>query len=181
MPLPAGITLSGVNFSATDVNVPGVFTGGLLVQGRGSVVPGTSVLESFQSLLDPDIIAKLPGSFTAFGVDLSAGWVGPTQTVVTFTLSTGDTFTLTNTSDSLNPLTFIGLVSTDAFDSVTMSIPPPTSDSTALVIDNFTFGSGGSGLAVVPAPSSGVLMVIGLAAVLGFVAHAAPGAAAISA
>ena len=65
MPLPAGITLSGVNFSATDVNVPGVFTGGLLVQGRGSVVPGTSVLESFQSLLDPDIIAKLPGSFTA--------------------------------------------------------------------------------------------------------------------
>lgn len=153
---------SGITFSTTA-------DGGLTVAGRNVIAPGSSsVLYMQASLADPDLVATLPGSFTAFGVDFGVSREPAPQTEVTFTLSTGYTFTLTTTNDSFTSLTFIGLVSTDSFNSVTMSIPEPISNFDELDIDNFTFGSG---LAVVPAPSSGVLMVIGLATILGYAAR----------
>jgi hypothetical protein len=149
VPVPPGITLAGVTFT-TSPPPPGL-SSGFVVDGKGFPFPGTSVLLEQQAVLDPDISAALPGPHFAFGVDFAAALAG---TEVTFTLSTGDAFLRTASTD----LTFVGLFSTDPFTSVTMSIPPPLHDSAGLFVDNFTFGNGAS---AVPEPSSWILAVIG--------------------
>jgi len=120
VPVPPGITLSGVNFSASPP--PAGQSGGLVVAGPGLVFPGNSVLVSQASVLDPDIIATLPGPFLAFGVDFGAVTQGEATTGVTFTLSTGDTFTRTVAPGDL---TFVGLVSTDPFGDDVRPAPVP--------------------------------------------------------
>jgi hypothetical protein len=168
---PTGITLSGVHFSTTIVGDDHQAIS-FLALGKDTIAPGSGRLGTQQSTLDPDIVAALPGSFFAFGVYIGAFNAGARlgDNTITFTLSTGETFTLTTTNAQFlaGNLTFIGLVSTDAFTSVAMSIPPPDGGNADLVIDNFTFANG---LEVVPAPSSGLLMLVGLVAILGFAAR----------
>ncbi|MFL5243588.1 MAG: PEP-CTERM sorting domain-containing protein [Gemmataceae bacterium] len=158
---PSGVlTLSGVTFTTTvTAGPPG--TGDFVVVGKGAFSAfgfPSSALVAQQNNLDPDILATLPNLSLAFGVDFGSF---PAEMEATFLLSTGDTFTRTTSSGS----SFVGLLSTDPFTSVKISTPPSNSGSTALIIDNFTFGNG---VASVPEPASGVLMVIGVGAALGF-------------
>jgi hypothetical protein len=151
--------LSGVNFAASEGNLD------LFGKSSKELFPGNSVLDSHQATPDPNIIASLPGSFFSFGVEFSAlvdSSVGPVATEITFTLSTGDTFTQASTSD----LTFVGLLSTGPTTSGTLSIPPsPEARGDAdLYVDNVTFGDK---LCAVREPSSWILVVIGAGTTFG--------------
>jgi hypothetical protein len=156
-PCPPGITLSGVNFITTNGAA-----GGFGVAGKGAdnfkIFPGNSVMLSGQQGLDPDIVATLSGSYLSFGVDFTALALG---TETTFMLSTGDSFTRTTTSD----LSFVGLLSTDPFTEVTISIPPPGFGPVALFIDNFTFGDE---VFATPEPASWIMSALGGGAMVGF-------------
>src|SRR5690349_4274570 len=66
-PVPPG-GISGVNFTTTVVSVQGDFVVTFAISGKGQTFPGTSVLGTQQSTLDPDIVATLPGSYRAFAV-----------------------------------------------------------------------------------------------------------------
>jgi hypothetical protein len=125
----------------------------LFVIGRGSYLPGNSVL-SAQHVGDGanNLVITLPGSYTAVGLDVGSFENAP----FTFTLSSGEMFT-TPTQFSLS---FIGVTSTTPLTSLTI-------DTTDIVInvDNFTFGQA---LAAAPEPASLTLLGLGSLGLLGY-------------
>ena len=148
---PPGITLSGINFTINHANN----NGNLFVIGQGNYYAGTSVLSSQESTTGPNNLQiTLPGAYTSFALNLGSF----SSSQFTFSLSTGDTFT--EPTPAFPGLGFIGVTSTVAFTS--LSISEPIGD--VLNIDNFTFGTA----AAVSEPASLTLTVAGLV-LLGFV------------
>ena len=138
----SGLTLSGTSFSFVfPPPEPGTTI--------GAFVLGTEYEDSILCVAcsggtgDPTVLIDLPGSFSAFALDLL-----PFQPVTSFDLSSGDTFSRTIPSS----WQFLGVVSTVAFDSATISAD------VGLYMDDFTFGDG----VVVPEPSSGALLLFAL-------------------
>jgi hypothetical protein len=126
-PTPPGITLSGVNFTIDHTNNNGT----LFVIGDDFFYTGTSVLSSELSTTGPDnILITLPKAAAAFAVDFG----NFAQTPVTFTLSTGDTFT--EPTSAFPDFVFLGVVNTAPFTSILIS--QPIND--ALNLADFTFG-----------------------------------------
>jgi hypothetical protein len=135
-PTPPGITLSGVNFTIDHTNN----NSSLFVIGDGFYYAGTSVLSSQFSDTGPDnIVVTLPRASTAFAVDFGTF----NQSPVTFTLSTGETFT--QPTPAFPGLVFLGVVDTTPFTSVRLS--QPIGD--ALNLADVTFGT-----SAVPEPSA---------------------------
>jgi hypothetical protein len=144
VPLPVGLTVSGVNFTIDQATSDGF----LFVVGKGYYYAGNSVLTSQQSTLDTNnLVITLPGGFTAIAMDLGS-FIGQT---FTFTLSTGDTFT--EPAPALPDLGFAGFTSTVPI--VSLRIDSPKAD--VMNLDNFTFGT-----ATVPEP--GALALLGAGA-----------------
>ena len=156
--LPAGLTLSGVNF-----NVDPAFTHNVLFAiGKDSYYPGNSVFSSqnTQAQAQPDTPTSTGDLFitfstpvTAIGLDLGDKF--NLSNTDTFTLSNGETFTRpTGSGTSLN---FVGLTSPTPITSLDIREP----NDYQLNIDNFTFG----GVAPIPeaatAVSLGFLLLVG--------------------
>jgi hypothetical protein len=103
-----------------------------------------------------DLSITLPGAFTAFALDLGTFDVVNSQ--VLFTLSSGDTFSV---SAPFPTSTFVGFTSTVPFTSVDLLITGGERQDT-LNVDNVSFG------AIVPEPTGLILLGIGGVAALGY-------------
>ena len=138
LPIPPGITLSGVNFTIDR----STSDGNLFVIGPDFYYPGNSVLSSQQNTTGVNnILITLPGSVTAAAMDLGS-FNGGTATITT---SNGDTYSVN--IPALPDLGFTGFTSTMAITSLEISSMQDTNE--VLNLDNFRFGS-----ASVPEPSS---------------------------
>lgn len=148
-PLPAGLTLSGVNFSVSPA-----FTNSLLfVIGKNSYYPGNSVLSTQNTQAQQgDLLITFSSPVTAIGLDFGDNF---NPNTATFTLSNGATFTRpTGSGTNFN---FVGLTTTVPI--TTLDIQEP--NNFALNIDNFTFGRSA------PVPEASTTVSLGLLLALG--------------
>jgi hypothetical protein len=142
VPVPPGLTLGGVNFTIDTAASNGTL---FVVDGGFSNNPWkVPLLDSqFSSATNENILITLPQPVTAAAFDFGS----LNATTVTFTLSTGDTFTADTTGKP--NLEFLGVLSSNPFTSIELSQPIGS----ALVLEDFTSGT------VVPEPASINLVV----------------------
>ena len=150
-PLPAGITLSGVNFSVD----PSFMHNALGVIGKGFYYQGNSVLSSQSTTAaNGDLLITFSAPVTAIGLD----YYNDNSNTDIFTLSDGEVFS--RPTGNGHPSSFVGLISNTPI--TTLDIQAKVSY--AINIDNFTFGKS----APVPETSSvislGLLLALGLGA-----------------
>ena len=146
------LTLSGVTFSSNGsmfVIDPGYY---------GSPYAGGGFLNSDFASPANVITATLPASATAIGLNFGALFEPTGSVTFDFTLSDGSTYSAT-TSSSIQGglLDFIGVTSTLAFASVSISMPDAPDYN---AIDNFQFGTA---VAPVPEPSTFAGGLLGVA------------------
>jgi hypothetical protein len=153
-PTPPGLTLSGVNFNITNP-LPG---DGLNVTGKnfpGVAYPTDFLVPSFSPNRTSTQLAITlpPGGATAIGLDYGSFALNPSA--FTFTLSTGESFTMTPVP--FDNLGFLGFTSTSPVTSLTILDSRPASQEVP-VLGDFSFGT-----AVLPEPSTLALFTIGVA------------------
>ncbi len=153
VPSPPGFSASGVNFSRVSGSTGFLF----LLNGSYFGTP-SQVLSSQESTTGLDGFSIVfPVAVTAIALDFDTLRCVGTSCLpgeaVTFTLSSGDTFP--RTSISAPRVGFVGLTSTTAFTSLTMTISgTPGVMNGVLNIDNFAFGSSVVAPATPPSISS---------------------------
>jgi len=148
LPTPPGLTLSGVNFTIDRTTS----NGNLFAIGEGFYYPNVAVLSSQASTTgNNNLLITLPGGFTAVGTGFAS--FGPST--LTFTLSTGDSFTRETLDFFRGFASFVGVVSSEPITSVRIDLQR-TDD--LINIGGFSFGS------AVPEPST--LVMGGTAATL---------------
>ncbi len=151
-PLAGYASLSGVSFSTPNlngnVNVNNAFYNGPTDLGVPYLVNSV-----FDGPGDDTITITLPTAATAFALDFGSLF---SSTTATFTLSNGFSTVITNTAISANGATqFLGFLSDQAFDTITVSVLGHDS----IVIADFETAT----LAAVPEPSTWALMLVGVA------------------
>jgi hypothetical protein len=163
----AGLKLSGVTFS-TD---PKKGTAPLFVIGKDFFAPPSApsaYLDSGQSTAGQNfMMITLPKGTTAFGLDYNAfGFSDPASTL-TFSLSTGDTFTRVATPGKSVPsflFEFVGVTSTVPIASI--QITQSITDPGGFNIDNFAFGN--AILISIPEPATLTLLSLGALGAIGY-------------
>ena len=147
-PLPAGITLSGVNFSVD----PSFTHNALGVIGKGFYYPGNSVLSSQSTTAaNGDLLITFSAPVTAIGFD----YYNDNSNTDIFTLSDGEVFS--RPTGNGNPSSFVGLISNTPI--TTLDIQAKVS--LAINIDNFTFGKSAPVPEAATAVSLGFLLLLG--------------------
>ena len=136
------VTLSGVTFTANNL----LFAVSPSFNAAYDLGDGTVL--SYQGASPDTLTIALPTNTTAVGFDFGSF----SSDLFTFTLSTGDIYTLTGSATPTNTPTFAGFTSAVALTSLTIS----NSTDTAPQIDRFEFGT--STPAAVPEPGSIALL-----------------------
>ena len=141
-----GLTLKGVSFSPDSSSslyvIDPAYTPELYDWGSGAVLSAQSSGSG-----PAGINVTLPAGTTEFGSDIMTFM--PYAAPVTVTLVTGETFTAP--TDDFPTRAFVGFISTTPISSLTFGA------STNLNLDNVLFGPH-----IVPEPSSGLLLVVGV-------------------
>jgi hypothetical protein len=152
-PTPPGLTLSGVNFT---IDHP-TSNGNLFVLGQGVYYSDVAVLSSQESTTgNNNLFITLPADYTAVGTGFAS--FGPST--LTFTLSTGDTFTRQTLDFFRGFASFVGVVSSEPITSVRIDLQ--RSDD-LINIGAFSFGQ-----ATVPEPSTIILFPVGLLGIFAY-------------
>ena len=151
LPTPPGTTVGGVNFTIDR----SISDGNLFRIANGAYAP-FAVLSSQKSPDSPNnflnnLLITLPSPVTSFALDFNSFNASP----FTFTLSTGETFTAATPGYYAPSYTFLGVTSTVAITSISISAP----HSDFINLEDFTFGTA----AAVPEPGSFSLMIAGFA------------------
>jgi len=168
-PLAGYSSLQGVSFSTpnpADPNNPPGALGNVNVDSAhyygsndlNAPYAVNSVFDNAATSADV-IVITLPSATTAFALDFNTLF---TSTTETFTLSNGFSATVNQTPTILGPgpnSAFIGFLSTDPFDTITLSVPSDQS----LVIADFTTAT--ANVSAVPEPSTWAMMILGFAGV----------------
>lgn len=142
IPVPAGATYSGVNFTINTAQSNGL----LFVLGQGFTYPGISVLATQQSTSTNNNIAiTLPAAATSVGFVIGTG-----NPPATLRLSTGDTLTVQ--TQPFPALAFFGILSDQPIASLQISTGVPV----GFDLRSFSFGT------AAPEPCSAALIAAGL-------------------
>lgn len=150
-PNPAGLTLLGVNFTAT--------AGATYVTPISSSFDTGIALNASFPAGTAGILARLPPGITAVGSDILNAFINFDQNPVIVTLSTGETYNINLPSRSIG---FIGFTADAPILSIEFRGPRQ------IYIDNFTFGQRASGPSpATPEPATMLLLSTGLAGAVG--------------
>jgi hypothetical protein len=157
-PLSGFASLKGVSFSTPNLN-GNVNVDSAGFYGGNDLSVKYAVNSVYDGPLADIIVITLPSATTAFALDFNTLF---TSTTETFSLSNGFSTSVSNTANinSGPNLEFIGFISTDPFNTITLSVP----NGQSLVIADFTTAS------AVPEPSTWAMMLLGFAG-LGFMAY----------
>jgi len=157
-PLNGYASLKGVSFSTPNLN-GNVNVDSAGFYGANDLSVPYAVNSVYDGPLADIIVITLPSAATAFALDFNTLF---TSTTETFTLSNGFSTSVSNTANinSGPNLQFIGFISTNPFNTITLSVP----NGQSLVIADFTTAS------AVPEPSTWAMMILGFAGV-GFMAY----------
>jgi hypothetical protein len=152
-PTPPGLTISDVNFT---IDHP-TSDGNLFVIGQGVYYSDDAVLSSQESTTgNNNLLITLPGAYTAVGTGFAS--FGPS--ILTFTLSTGDTFTRQTLDFFRGFASFAGVVSSEPITSVRIDLQR---NDDLINLGGFSFGQ-----AAVPEPSTLIQFSIGLLGILAY-------------
>ena len=152
-------SLQGVSFSTPNLN-GNVNVNSAGFNGANDLSVPYAVNSVYDGTLADIIVITLPSAATAFALDFNTLF---TSTTETFTLSNGFSTSVSNTANinSVPNSEFIGFISSDPFNTITLSVP----NGQSLAIEDFTTAT-----SAVPEPSTWAMMILGFAG-LSFMAY----------
>jgi hypothetical protein len=150
-PAPPGLTHQGVNFTIDRARS----NGNLFVIGDNFYYPNQAVVSSSQSTTAVnDLLITPPAGSNAFSFNLGTF----SNSTVTFTLSTGETFTR-NTPAFAGQI-FVGVVDSAPITSIRLEVPQVASEQ-PINLSQFQFGTGPFVTTAVPEPAGLTLLGLG--------------------